>query len=46
MQQMQYYAPNRMYVFQNLSGGDTPEPILVLGPRIGPPQKSWLRAWV
>ena len=26
MQQMQYNAPNRMYVFQNVSGRGTPEP--------------------
>ena len=37
MQKMQYSAPNRRYVFQNFSEGETPDPILVLGPRIGPP---------
>ena len=46
MQHMQYNAPNRMYVFQNLSGGDIPGPLLVLGPSIGPRPISWLSAGV
>ena len=37
MLQMQYNAPHFMYVFHNFFGGDTPDPLLVLGPRIGPP---------
>ena len=37
MQQMQYIAPNRMYVYQILFPGVTPnDPHLVLGHRIGP----------
>ena len=36
MQQMQYKAPNGMYIFQKFSGSDTPDANLVLGPRIGP----------
>ena len=46
LQQMQYNAPNRMYVFQNFPGVTSPEPLLVLWPRTGPfPPKSWLRVW-
>ena len=37
MQHVQYNAPNRMHVFQNFSGGDTPDPLLVLWPRTCPP---------
>ena len=37
MIQMQYNASKCMYVLQKFSGGDTPDLILVLGPRIGPP---------
>ena len=37
MQQMQYHAPNRLYVFQNFSGVTPPDPLLVLGPRLEPP---------
>ena len=36
MQQMQYNASNRMCVFQQFSGGDTPGPLMVLRPTIGP----------
>ena len=36
MQQLQYKSPHRMYVLPNLSGNDTPDPLLVLGLRIGP----------
>ena len=36
MQQMQYKAPNRMYVFQNFSGVLPPDPILVVDPDSGP----------
>ena len=37
MLQMQYKAPNCMYVFQIYSRGDTWEPLLVLRPRFGLP---------
>ena len=45
MQQMQYDAPNRMYVFQNFSGGDI-SPFGAGTQNLVPsPPKSWLRAW-
>ena len=36
MLQMQYNALNCMYVFQKISGVTPPDPLLVLGQRIGP----------
>ena len=48
MQQMQYNAQNRMYVFQNFSGVtplDHLSPFWCSDPERGPsPPKSWLRA--
>ena len=46
MQQMQYHAPNRMYVFQNSSKGDIPGPPFGAGTQNLAPSKSWLRAGV
>ena len=47
-QQMQYNAPNRMYDFQNVSGGDTlglePPFGAVIQNRALSPPKFWLRA--
>ena len=46
MQQLQYRAPNLIYVFQKLIGGDTPNPFWHWDPESAPsPVKSWLRAW-
>ena len=40
MHQMQYNAPNRMYVFPKKNfGDDTPDLLLVLESRIRPPSK-------
>ena len=33
MQQLQYNAPNRMYIFQKIFRGMTPRTLLVLWPR-------------
>ena len=46
MQQMQYNAPNRMYVLQNFSGSYIPGPpfAAVTLNRSPFPPKSWLRA--
>ena len=45
-QQMQYNAPNRMYVFQNFSGDGNQTPFgAVTQNRVPSPPKSWLRAW-
>ena len=35
MLQMQYNAPKGIFVFQTFFGGDTPNPLFVLRPRIG-----------
>ena len=36
MLQMQYNVPNYMYVFQKIFGETPPDPLLVLGHRLGP----------
>ena len=46
MQQMQYNAPNHMYVFQNFSGGEIPGAPFSAGTQNRAPPKSWLRAGV
>ena len=46
LQQIQYNAPNLIYVFQNFPVVKSLGPLLVLRPRTGPfPPKSWLRVW-
>ena len=46
MRQLQYNAPNLVYIFQKLSRDDTPKPPLGTGTqnRAPFPAKSWLRA--